>query len=681
MGNRILGLAKAIAWFGWLAFAVFLFAGPFRWELDYFFVHGNRVYYAAAIALLAVVVVFCLAYLPLRGRGLWRWELPVILAFGVGFAAFEHPLGLGISMLLFLGFFTVGHRFARAFRINLETPVETLALAFSVGCAVAIPALFVLGLLHGYYRAVSWILVLAPIALWRRDALAALQAIRKLWQSAREATELRHPLCGIAFVFLMAAAFFSAAGALTPSIAFDTLNFHLPAAQYYSASHRLEPVPMLSYSYYPQGFETLLMVAYQLGGQAAAQLLAPLLFVAFLLLLFAIARAAGLDLAAVVTGLACVAMTPFVLWDGTQTKNDIAMGMFQLAALLCCLKWRNTRERAWLLLGGLFLASSVAAKYTAVYGAIPLLILFLLTLPRMKSHRLRAAGAFLLLLAVLGSYWQVRAFVYTGDPVYPERVERAGQPGGVQRGVRWSKRLTRLVHTAWNLNFEGRPHFESPIRNPLGMFLLTFAPLALLAAWRRDANRRACLFYAGLYLAYWIATIGVLRYALPAFGLIILFLAGKAKQAYDERWISAGGPVRFSIAAALAGSLAFGLLGVIEVVAAPGEFAYLAHRISRDDYLHANLPDYRVLQAIRRLDRNAAVFVADACSRSYAPDPGAFACSGAENARIQAQLRRHAFNFVAVPADPKEQRAGILEGWRAEQIYQDDQYLGYRIAH
>lgn len=680
MGSGWLRLAKVAVWLGWLVFAGFLFAGPFRWELDYFLVHGNRIYYGAAIALLAVLALFCLAYVPLRRSGLWRWELPLIASLGLLFAALEHPLALAIAILLFLACFTTGHRLARLFGAKLETAAETLALAFCIGCAALVLLLFLLGILHGYYTVVSWLLVLAPIAIWPRDALAAPQAVRSLCRSAREAEELKHPLCGVAVVFLAAGVFFTAAGALTPSITFDTLNFHLPAAQYYSAQHRLEPVPLVNYSYYPQAFEILLMLAYQLGGQPAAQLAAPLLFAVFLLLLVAIGKAAKLDLAAIVTGLACVAITPFILWDGTQTKNDIGMGMFQLAALLCCLKWRNSAKPVWMLLGGFFLAASVGMKYTAVYGAIPLVILFFWPLLRTKAHRLPTAAGFVLLLVLLGSFWSVRAYLYTGDPVFPEKLERAAQPGGIKHGERWSKRLLRIAPTAWRLSFEGRPHFESPIRNPLGMFLLTFAPVALLASWQRNANRRACLFYMGLYLLYWIGTIGVLRYALPAFGLLFLFLAGKAKQAYDERWVAAGAPVRFSMAAGLAVSLAFGLLGVIEVVAAPGEFAYLAHRISADEYLQTNLPDYQVLQALGRLEGNAAVLETDACSRAYAPDPGRLECSGAENARIQGDLQRRHYEFVAIPTAPDKQRAGILQGWNAEQVYRDDKYAGYRIS-
>ena len=675
----MLGLTKIAVWSAWLVVAALLFARPFRWQANYFLVHGNRLYYLAMWGMFGLLALVCLIYVPYRRRALWRWDLPLILVLGVVFVAAEQPLALLVTLLFFLACFNTGSRLARVFGIRWERPAEKLALGFSTGCAAYLPVLFTLGELHAYYWYVFWLLVLAPIAIWHRETAATAQAVGQLWRSVRLAEELRHPLAGVAVVFLAAAVFFSAAAALTPSITFDTLNMHLPAAQYYSALHTLQPVPMMPYSFYPQGFETLVLLVLQLGGQAAAQLVAPLFFAVFLLLLFEIGRACCLDLTGIFTGVTCVAMTPFILWDGTQTKNDIILAAFQLAALLCCLRWRETKSRGWLMLGAVFIASSICIKYTAVYGAIPLVILFLAQLWKYQGKRLILALAFLLLMGVLGSYWQARAFVYTGNPVYPETLERAAQPGGVRAGARWRGRVRRLGRKAWDLNFVGRPYFESPIRNPLGMFLLTFAPLAVLASWRRDANRRLCLFYIGLYVLYWLGTVGALRYALPAFALIILFLAAKAKAAYDEHWVNAARPVRFSIAGALAVSLAFGLLGVILVVSAPGEFAYLAHRIGKDAYLGNNLPEYNAMQEFRRLDPHAAMFVTDVCSRAYSPDPGAFACSAGENERIQGLLNRHTFEFIAIPAD-KEERTEILEGWKAEQVYRDSKFVGYRIA-
>ena len=679
MQNRLLGLSKAFLWFAWLVFAVMVAAGPFRWEMDYFLIHGNQVYYRAMLGMLALLILFCCGYLPLRRRGSWRWELSLIAAFALCFAALEQPVGLLIGLLLFLACFSTGHRLARLFGTTPERPAEILSLGFSFGCAAWLPVLFALGVLHAYYRGVSWLLVLTPLVLWPRDAMAAPRAILKLCHSAREALQLRHPMCGIAVIFLAIGVFLGAAATLTPSITFDSLNMHLPAAQYFSAQHALQPLPHQSYSYYPQGFETLLMVAYHLGGQPAAQMVAPIFFAAFLLALFEIASACELDLAAILTGIACVVITPFILWDGSQTKNDIALGSFQLAALLACLRYRNSGRRGWLMLSGILLASSVAIKYTAIYGAIPLVILLFASLDWKKAHGLRAAAVLVLLMGMLGSYWQVRAFIYTGNPVYPLSVQRATEAAG-SRGGGWRKRAKQVGQMAWRINFIGRPHFESPIQNPLGMLLVAFAPMALLAPRRRKSNRRACLFYAGLYIMSWIGTVAVLRYALPAIALLIVFLVGKVKDAYDQNWARASGPVRLSIVAALAGSLAFGLLGVILVESAPLQFSFLAHRIAGDAYLAANLPEYKTLRAFGRLDQKAVVFAVGACSRSYAPDPGAFGCSSAGPARVVELLDRDAYQYIAFPASAgAEERGMYLTGWKAEQVYQDHNYLGFRI--
>jgi 4-amino-4-deoxy-L-arabinose transferase-like glycosyltransferase len=686
MENRLLGLSKVLLWFGWLILTIAIAAGPFRWEMDYFLIHGNRAYYQAMLALLILVATTCAIYVRLRDRGWWRWELLLIAALALFVAAVRQPVALLIGLLLFFACFTAGHRLARLMALELEGPAEVLGMGFSIGSAALLPALFVLGLIHAYYAWVFLLLLALPLVLWRADALRGLRAIGQLYRSARQAENLRHPLSGIAVIFLAIGVFCGTVVAVSPSIAWDALNQHLPAAQYYAAQHRLQPVPRLSYSLYPQGFETLMTVAYQLGGQSAAQIVTPLVFVAFLLVLVEIARACELDSAAIVTGVAGVVMTPFIAWDGSQTKNDIGVALFQLAAVLCCLRWRNSGQRAWLLVGGALLASSMAIKYVSLFGAVPLMILFIAAIDRKKKRWLGAAAAFFLLMGILGSYWQVRAFLLTGNPVYPEKLERITSPIGQLEGVSRRERLLRLVELPWRLHFAGQKAevtlqgFESPLGSPLGLILITFAPLTLLVARHKNGNRRACIFYVVVYLLYWGIFAGALRYALAPIALLIVLVVGKARDAYDQKWTGSGGPVRLSIAVAFVGSLAFGLLGVILVEIAPQQLSLLAGRIGRDAYLGANLPDYAALQTFQQMDRHAAVFVVDACSRAYAPDPGAFGCSSAGPATVREELDRSTFQYVAIPAGSGEERRGLfLEGWKAEQVYQDHNYVGFRI--
>ena len=73
-------------------------------------------------------------------------------------------------------------------------------------------------------------------------------------------------------------------------LSWDAMKMHLPLAQYYLQSHALEPKPDLIYSYFPQATESMLALAWALGGQAAAQFIAPMFFLLALLALWILAR-------------------------------------------------------------------------------------------------------------------------------------------------------------------------------------------------------------------------------------------------------------------------------------------------------------------------------------------------------------------------------------------------------
>ncbi len=100
-----------------------------------------------------------------------------------------------------------------------------------------------------------------------------------------------------------------------------------------------------------------------------------------------------------------------------------------------------------------------------------------------------------------------------------------------------------------------------------------FAPLALLVS--RAAQRKPdgmLVLRRGLSVAVGIADEHApLRAGTHRAADVVV--AAKVKDAYDQDWAVAPGLVRFSIAAALAGTLAYGLLGAILVEIVPGTVA------------------------------------------------------------------------------------------------------------
>jgi hypothetical protein len=409
----------------------------------------------------------------------------------------------------------------------------------------------------------------------------------------------------------------------------------------------------------------------------------PIFFVAFLLVLFEIAKLCEFAPSAVLIGVAALLMTPFLLWDGSQMKNDMQLALFQAAALYACLRWRASAERAWLMLGAIFLASGFSIKHIAALGAVPLALLFLAPLYR-KPRGVRTAAMFLLCVAVLGFYWHARTFALIGDPFYPRHI---GEVATHLRGhVPAIVKLERRLEVPWLIQFHAsRGVFESPLRSPMGITLLTCAPLALLTPRRKNRNRTACWFYIAVYLLLWGSWLNILRYALAPIALLILFVSVKVKEAYEQRWALTPGLMRFSIAAALAGTLAYGLLGVILVEIVPGQLPLLAGRMSRATYLRSNLPGYAALESFARASPHAAVLAVIACGRAYAPDPVTSACSmveaNAEGFRhVQTLLDTSEFQFVILPVYwDEDARAQLFSAWKAQEVYADRDWRGFQI--
>ncbi len=119
----------------------------------------------------------------------------------------------------------------------------------------------------------------------------------------------------------------------------------------------------------------------------------------------------------------------------------------------------------------------------------------------------------------------------TGNPVYPTAISQSWTQGHSK--APGQSRLQRFWRVPWRAQFDGVTEFESPLPNPMGLALLVFLPLVILVPGPSTSTRRACLLFCALYLAYWIPTVGMLRYAILPLSLLVVLLTGKAAAFYD----------------------------------------------------------------------------------------------------------------------------------------------------
>jgi hypothetical protein len=498
---------------------------------------------------------------------------------------------------------------------------------------------------------------------------------------------------------------------LAPSLAYDVLRKHLPAALAYAAQHSWQPLPFNDYTYLPQGLETLMTLGCSLAGQAAAQMLPPVFFVLTLLLLIRLARACGAGRFAALAGILFAASIPFLHWTGSVAKNDLAVAFFVLAALDCFLRWRESGRFAWILLGAFFLASGAAVKPTVLFGLFALAPFYLYAVWR-QPRRWRAAASLAAVFLVFGLLWQARAFALTGNPVFPLDLHLALHSAPERPHLDWPAAALRIARMPWTLHFDGLRHFESPSPNPLGIFFVLFAPAWLLARRTRasaneraaparraganpdqrvaparragaNPNQRACLLFCGLYLLYWAALVDWPRYAIAPLALLAVLTTRRLMDFYAD----SARLVRASIHVAAAYALLFALpVAMILEINAP-QFRLFARQIDKTGYLREALVSFPSLQFLRaRRIGNDRVLALGNTTAAYAPDPLRFeflATHGLADpaAAVLARLSERDFRWLILPNDEmgREVERRVAETRPATEVYRDPYFAVYRL--
>jgi hypothetical protein len=679
--------AASYGWLGaWLAFAAAVTALPFWWHIQYFKSPGPQ-FYRLVLASLPLLASILLAYPIARRRRLWRHEPAVLASALAAVGLLYEPVAMLVVLWMFAACYAVGHRVRQWLHLDTKGAAEDLSLSAAIGLGLLMFLLFWLGLAGGYYRAtVAALLALPCLALWRdlRTLPGRVLAIFRRWSTE---PEFAQPLGGILAVFAALLMACGTAVALAPSLTFDVLGMHLPAVQYYAARHILQPLPLLDYSYFPQGGEVLMTVAFLLGGQAAAQLLSPLCFLLVLLLLYATARRCSIGPLAAFAGCVLGASFPFLHWTGSVAKNDMLMALLQLTALYAYLRWRESRNFRWILAGVFLVAMSFAVKHVALFGAIPL-GLFYLSVAWRQARRWRALAALVLVFAAFGLEWHVRTYVLTGNALYPETFHRGTTVLPGAPGLGRADRVLRFLAVPYLVHFLGRKAFESPSDNPAGVALIVLAPLVLLLRRKTPvAAERACLWFAALYLIYWASHAPVLRYAMAPLLILMPLIAARCVALAEAlgRW--AGG----LLAGALAYSLLFSLCVAMILEINGSQFRYFAFRIDRSEYLREALRTYGSLESLRApWKAGDQAFGVGNCSRAYSPDAASMGCymphrdvySPSDAARILGLLHAHDYRFLIAPEDPIRQTIvdGLGPAWRAIPFYRDSYFTVYELS-
>ena len=674
VGSRL----TAAAFFVWACFSLLL-----TWQSSR--EHAAHFRPQMVILLFLTIVAACIVMrVILRWARVRRMMLPLVAGFSLAIPFLLEPWALAVTAGVFLVCYGLGRFVRECMGLAVAPGSAEIALSAGLGLALSSWVLFWLGLAHLYRTSVLLGLVLLLCLVFRKQIAGLRSSCRQLHETSISILSKQDAAVSIGLVFGLAHLLMGLIVVLTPALGADFVAFHLPLIRFYAAQHALLPIPALDYSFYPQGLEVLMTFGQVLAGQAASQLIAPIFFVLLLLLLPALAHELKLSAVAAALGIVFVSALPFLHRTAVFAKNDPAMALFQLGALLCYFRARRDPDGAWLRLGVIFLAASFAVKHVALFGAIPIFVLYLRVLRR-HCRPVREAAILVALFTVIVVPWHARTFLYTGNPLYPSRFDQATAVMGRGENAPAGRSKIGYLLIPLAVLFRGEYFFESPSSNPLGiLFILLFG--AWLAVRRRSGSRveRACLLFILAYYLYWGAIWPVVRYAIIPVVLLAVMTAGRLTALRDHLG-------RFTRRLALsmwAYGLFFALLVMLILEVKPGQIAYLISHTDKSQYLKLNDRRYASLEFLTRTTGAAdLIYSVRNCAAGFAPDPAQFYCypifaQGTEKDSLFAALRERPYRYLIFPQED------LTEEWiddltplhNLALVYRDDAYGVYRMG-
>ncbi|MGC1718324.1 MAG: glycosyltransferase family 39 protein [Isosphaeraceae bacterium] len=333
-------------------------------------------------------------------------------------------LDLGLALFLALVAAGIGKRLLNWIGELPDHPLDALALATPLGLGLLALGCLLLGQ-AGWLNLVGLAVLLGVVT-----ELGLLAGFRLLRELARHS--LKRPEKGLTtvvdrllLVFLVLTLGATALAALAPVTDGDALCYHLQVPKVFLVRQAVYFDPDLHETVYPLVTELLYAIGLEFRGPVACRCLQWVLGLVFAAGVAALARPSLGRRAWWAAALAV--LVPAISNGMAAPLNDVSLAAFGVAAFLAWTRCFDRPSRASTVVAGAFTGLAIGVKYPALVLAALLTAATLLRPvldPAWRSRQgairtLMMAAGFLGTAVLLGGAWYLRAYVYTGNPVFP----------------------------------------------------------------------------------------------------------------------------------------------------------------------------------------------------------------------------------------------------------------------
>ncbi len=453
------------------------------------------------------------------------------------------------SLLLLIGLASgLGYALLRKMTLLSGCSVFNFCLATTTGFVLFTYAtFFALIKIHGWNIFLP--LMLIPLYLAVRELVNRLPEIipgtHHLMENLRGFTL-------ILFITLLVLLLYPLYCALTPPFSWDALVYHLLIPKIYLQHHGFTHIALNVYSNMPLNIDIMFLEAMFVGDDVTAKLLHYALGCLLCLSLYAFGRRYFSVRAGIIAPLLFIC-NPIVYYEFGVAFVDVGLALFCFWTVASLIEYVKTGRTGYALLMGLFAGMGMGAKYTMVFGAIAVFLLFLFS-PRIFQRRkggvesdevtlhpdarknLRVAlMLFFLLTFLLTLPWFIKNIIFTGNPTYPAMFKYFGGRNWSAQQASWLFDWQHSIGMGRSLKdyvlLDIRVFFLSGLRlgyrgfaGTLYPYALVFLPLIIFVRKNYGVALLSFLFFA-IYFLLWALGAQQVRFLIPALPLLTLCAA------------------------------------------------------------------------------------------------------------------------------------------------------------
>jgi hypothetical protein len=198
---------------------------------------------------------------------------------------------------------------------------------------------------------------------------------------------------------------------LRPPTAWDELAYHLPYARFWAQQGALMVDPWLRYPLGPYNLDLLYAAALIVGSDVLPHLLHGLTGALTALLTLGVASR---FMDGRIGAIAAILVLYTTRWGWSNAYVDLGLMLFWSAAFAALALRHAQGDERFSLMAAFFAGVAVGIKYQGLFY-LPVFVLLALAVERRPAAVARAAIVFI----SVGSYWYLRNFWISGDPIHP----------------------------------------------------------------------------------------------------------------------------------------------------------------------------------------------------------------------------------------------------------------------